>query len=80
VSRTRFGVIFILLVVILLVVSALFGLLTYWLDAKTQPASTPDRGSMAPMERHPIKVSTTGQLWARPAIPGEEACKNRPQQ
>lgn len=44
-SRNRFIVIFILLVLILLVASALFGLLTYGLGKDGSPASTPEPGS-----------------------------------
>jgi flagellar basal body-associated protein FliL len=37
-SRTRFRIVFILLVLILLAASAVFGVLTYWLGAdQTQP-------------------------------------------
>ena len=38
-SRTRFGVLLILLALILLVASLIFGLLTYWLDAEERAPS-----------------------------------------
>lgn len=38
-SRVRFRVVFILLVLLLLIASAVFGLLTYWLDEKALPVS-----------------------------------------
>jgi hypothetical protein len=43
--RTRFRIVFILLVLILLIVSALFGVLTYWLEAESLPRHSPDPGS-----------------------------------
>jgi hypothetical protein len=67
VSRIRFGIIFLLLVLILLVVSALFGLLTYWLDAGVLPASTPVRGSMGPVEHHHREVNAIGR-YARDCL------------
>lgn len=44
----RTAIVFILLVLILLGASMLFGLLTYWLHAEVEPASTPDQGRPAP--------------------------------
>lgn len=44
-SRIRIRTVFILLVLILLVASALFGLLTYWLDGALLPVSGSGRGS-----------------------------------
>lgn len=41
----RFRVVFILLVLILLVVSLVFGLLTYWLGAEGPPAPAPSQGN-----------------------------------
>ena len=38
-ARIRFRVVFILLVLILLIASAIFGLLTYWLDREPPPVS-----------------------------------------
>jgi len=38
-ARIRFRVVFILLVLILLMASAIFGLLTYWLDKEPPPVS-----------------------------------------
>ena len=49
-SRNRFVVIFILLVVILLVASALFGVLTYGLNTQEALDPTPEPGSTGPME------------------------------
>jgi hypothetical protein len=43
--RTRFRIVFILLVLILLIVSALFGVLTYWLEAESLPSHSPTPGS-----------------------------------
>jgi hypothetical protein len=43
--RTRFRIVFILLVLILLIVSALFGVLTYWLEAESLPGHSPTPGS-----------------------------------
>ena len=40
--RLRFRVVLVLLVVILLVVSMLFGLLTYWIDAEILPQYSPE--------------------------------------
>ena len=45
-SRSRLGVVLILLVLILIVASILFGVLTYGLDGEGQPPSTPDQESM----------------------------------
>jgi hypothetical protein len=44
-SRTRFRIVFILLVLILLIVSTLFGVLTYWLEAESLPGHSPSPGS-----------------------------------
>ena len=44
-SRTRFRIVFILLVLILLIVSTLFGVLTYWLEAESLPGHSPTPGS-----------------------------------
>lgn len=46
--RSRLGVVLILLVLILIVASILFGVLTYGLDGEGQPPSTPDQESMKP--------------------------------
>jgi hypothetical protein len=43
--RTRFRIVFILLVLILLIVSTLFGVLTYWLEAESLPRHAPTPGS-----------------------------------
>jgi len=40
-SGNRFRIVFLLLVLILLVVSALFGALTYWLDGEVLSSSAP---------------------------------------
>jgi len=42
--RMRPGIVFVLLVLIMLVISALFGLLTYWLDEEIAPTFTPGPG------------------------------------
>ena len=47
-SRTRSRVLLILLVLILVLASALFGVLTYWLDTEVPPKSTPDPGTKLP--------------------------------
>ena len=44
-SRTRYRIVFILLVLILLIVSTLFGVLTYWLEAEGLPRHSPTPGS-----------------------------------
>jgi hypothetical protein len=44
-SRTRFGIVFVLLVLILLIVSTIFGVLTYWLEAESLPRHFPTPGS-----------------------------------
>jgi hypothetical protein len=49
-SRTRFRVVFLLLVLILLAASILSGLLTYGLGMDEPPASTPGGGGKAPNE------------------------------
>jgi hypothetical protein len=49
-SRKRFILVFILLVVILLVASALFGVLTYGLNTQEALDPTPEPGSTGPME------------------------------
>jgi hypothetical protein len=41
----RFRIVFILLVLILLIVSTLFGVLTYWLEAENLPRHSPTPGS-----------------------------------
>ncbi|MEJ2736683.1 MAG: hypothetical protein P8189_24480 [Anaerolineae bacterium] len=48
-SRKRFIVVFILLVVILLVASAVFGVLTYGLNTQEPLDPTPEPGSTGPM-------------------------------
>ncbi len=48
-SRKRFIVLFILLVLILLVASALFGVLTYGLNTREPLDSTPEPGSAGQM-------------------------------
>jgi hypothetical protein len=64
-SRNRFGIVFILLVLILLVVSTLFGVLTYWLDAEAVSPPSPGQGGMLPVEhtqgsgREPRCLATT---------------------
>jgi hypothetical protein len=42
--RTRFRIVFILLVLILLLASALFGVLTYWLGGRLPPVPGSRRG------------------------------------
>jgi hypothetical protein len=79
-SRIRFRILFILLVLILLVVSTLFGLLTYWLDAQVLPAATPGRGSMQPPEYHIISANRPeqfrwGLLRSAPAPPAGQEVK-----
>jgi hypothetical protein len=49
-SRKRFIVVFILLVLILLVASGLFGVLTYGLNTREPPDSTPEPGSAGRIE------------------------------
>ncbi len=69
-SRARFGIVFILLILILLVVSTLFGVLTYWLDAEVLSTPAPGQGSMAPIEECLGGVEGTersGQYLLRPA-------------
>jgi hypothetical protein len=44
-SRTRYRIVFILLVLILLIVSTLFGVLTYWLEAGSLPRHSPTPSS-----------------------------------
>jgi len=39
--RIRFGILFLLLVLILLLASFIFGVLTYWLGAESPPGSEP---------------------------------------
>ena len=46
--RTRFRTVFILLLLILLIASAVFGVLTYWLGAKLPPVSGSGQGSEMP--------------------------------
>jgi uncharacterized SAM-binding protein YcdF (DUF218 family) len=45
----RLRIVFVLLVLILLVVSILFGVLTYWLDAEEPPALDPGQESSSHM-------------------------------
>jgi len=47
-SGNRFRIVLLLLVLILLVVSALFGVLTYWLDGEVQSSSPPGQESGRP--------------------------------
>jgi hypothetical protein len=49
--RIRFRVVFILLILILLAASILFGLLTYGLDTEMPPDPAPDDGGEAPAEQ-----------------------------
>jgi len=44
-SRSRYRIVFILLVLILLIVSTLFGVLTYWLEAESLPRHSPTPSS-----------------------------------
>jgi len=60
-SHTRYKVVFILLVLILLVASTLFGLLTYWVNAEVLPASAPGQGGMVPAEQCPSSFDRAGQ-------------------
>ena len=60
-SRSRFRVVFILLVLILLVASILFGLLTYWLSAETLPDSAPGQGWIVPAEHRQSGAARAGQ-------------------
>jgi len=46
--RIRLAVVFLLLVLILLLSSLLFGVLTYWPSAKAPPTFTPNQGGMVP--------------------------------
>jgi hypothetical protein len=46
-SRLRFRVVFILLILILLIASALFGVLTYWLEGEPPPVSGSRGGEWA---------------------------------
>jgi len=46
--RSRFKTVFVLLVLILLAASALFGVLTYWLERALPPASVPRQGGKVP--------------------------------
>lgn len=55
----RTAVVFILLVLILLGASILFGLLTYWLSAEVLPAFSPDQGRPVP-EREGDRSSRCG--------------------
>ena len=48
-SGNHLRIVLLLLVLILLVVSALFGLLTYWLDGEVQSSSTPMQESSGPI-------------------------------
>lgn len=68
-SRSRLGVVLILLVLILIVASILFGVLTYGLDGEGQPPSTPDQESMRPgrMMDWQYTNSGSGMLRAKPA-------------
>jgi hypothetical protein len=59
-SRFRFRIVFILLLIILLVVSALFGVLTYWLDPDLPPTSTPGQGRLQPTEYYQLGQSSSG--------------------
>lgn len=45
---SKTGVVLILLVLILLAASAIFGLLTYWLGAEAAPAPPPGQGTLLP--------------------------------
>jgi hypothetical protein len=45
-SSTRFRVIFVLLILILLAASILFAVLTYWVGAEAEPGSVPSQGNM----------------------------------
>jgi hypothetical protein len=60
-SRFRFRIVFILLLIILLVVSALFGVLTYWLDPDAPPSSTPGQGSTQPAEYYLLGQNGSGR-------------------
>ena len=50
-THKRFHIIVALLVLILLVASVLFGVLTYWLDESTSSKQAPDERGMAPAEQ-----------------------------
>lgn len=60
-SHSRFRVVFILLVLILLMASILFGLLTYWLSAEALPASAPGQGWVVPAEDRHSGAARAGQ-------------------
>jgi hypothetical protein len=61
-SRTRYGIVFILLVLILLIVSTLFGVLTYWLEAESLPGHSPTPGSKEGGDSLSIGSHREGQL------------------
>lgn len=61
-SRLRFRIVFILLLIILLAVSTLFGVLTYWLDPDATPTSTPGQGSTQPAEYYLLGQSGSGGI------------------
>jgi hypothetical protein len=60
-SRISFRVLFLLLVLILLLASFLFGVLTYWLDAGSPPSSGPmDGGRLRMQPRYVAEVLVPG--------------------
>jgi DegV family protein with EDD domain len=68
-SRIRSRVVFILLVLILLLASALFGVLTYWLEGKLPPTSDfSGRGEMPCAAGEPIR-----SRWEKGSGPGDKA-------
>ncbi len=58
-SLTKARIVLILLVLILLAASAIFGVLTYWLGAEAAPASPPGQGTAAPGGHgfHPVQAT-----------------------
>lgn len=64
--RIRFRVVFILLVLILLIASAIFGLLTYWLDREPPPVSGSKWGSEIIL----CRVSRLGGKPQKGLVPG----------
>lgn len=67
-KHDRFRLVLFLLVLILLIVSALFGVLNYWLGAE---ASAPGEGSQGSPRRNLAYVTAAGQLsWeSLPPVP-----------
>jgi len=61
-SRIRFRIVFILLVLILLIVSTLFGVLTYWLEAESLPSHLPTPSSKAGGTAFRLHLTGNGSL------------------